>query len=137
MAVKNKAKYIALTAANITKKLKELGTYHAAILPTVQQLIDIDNILCEMKNSMSVQGALITIISREGDTRYITNPLIPEITKLETTKQRTLNDLLLTPASIKKNEVQIVKKEADVFDDAIKNRTEIQNEAVKNNKKRK
>ena len=133
MAVKNKAKYIALTAANITKKLKELGTYHAAILPTVQQLIDIDNILCEMKNSMSVQGALITIISREGDTRYITNPLIPEITKLETTKQRTLNDLLLTPLSIKKNEVQTIKKDDDVFEDAIKNRVD---ETVKNNKKR-
>ena len=130
---KIKAKYTALTQVTLTKKLKDLGIYSASIIPAIQSLIDIDSLLCEMKNAMAIQGALIEYKSREGDVRYMVNPLIPEITKLEATKQRALNDLLLTPSSIKKNEVQTFKKDDDFFEDAIKNRV---NETVKSIKKR-
>lgn len=136
MAVKKAQLYKALTAASITTKLKDLGTYHISVRPTIDQLIDIDRVLCQLKNTLLEQGASKSTKSREGYDRYMVHPLIPEIIKMEATKQKTLNDLLLTPSSIEKAGIQIIKTNDDVYEDAIKNRTEI-NEAVKNNKKRK
>ena len=137
MAVK-KAKILKpLTAAYITTKLKDLGTYHLSLRPNIEQLIQIDTILCEMKNTLNEKGSLLKITSREGDDRFVLNPLIPEIIKFEATKQRTLNDLLLTPSALGKANIQIIKSNDDVYEDAVKNRTEIIYETVENNSKRK
>ncbi|WP_430813140.1 P27 family phage terminase small subunit [Carboxylicivirga sp. RSCT41] len=124
-----------MTWQQIKKKLEELNIYHPSLLPAIHQLIDVDSSLKEIRKTLKKDGFSIKTTSREGADRIVPHPLLNELNKMEITKANILNSLMLTPASLKRNGVEIQPTKDDDFDDALKKRVD-NIETVKTNKRK-
>ncbi len=99
----------------IKKKLTGLGVWSDSMTESAKQLVGINERLSEMWDNVKNEGYTQTIVSREGNDRLIEHPLLKEINKLEATKVKVMDALLLTPAALTRAKIE--KKIDDGFDD--------------------
>ncbi|WP_430811276.1 MULTISPECIES: P27 family phage terminase small subunit [unclassified Carboxylicivirga] len=97
---------MALQTATIKAKLEELGVWKPALTLSVRQLVDVDETLDLMQKAVKEDGVSIKHTSREGHERVVAHPLLAEITKLQSVKQKLMNDLMLTPSALDRSKKQ-------------------------------
>ncbi len=85
---------MAVQARTIKKKLVELGVWRDAMTLSVSQFVEVDNTLTLMQKTVKKDGVSIKLKSREGHDRIVAHPLLTEITKLQSVKQKLMNDLM-------------------------------------------
>ncbi|MBK3519723.1 hypothetical protein [Carboxylicivirga marina] len=79
---------MALQAKTIKAKLEELGVWRPAMTLSVNQLIEVDSTLNLMQKAVKKDGVSIKHKTRENHVRIVAHPLLTEITKLQSVKQK-------------------------------------------------
>lgn len=104
-----------MTFKQIKKSLQDLNLWSDSMIYAVNSLVEVDAMITSMIKDIKKEGRTSTEVTREGNDRLVLHPLISEVTKLESVKEKLLNSLLLTPAALHKANISM--KDKDAFDD--------------------
>lgn len=91
-----------LTYSAIKRKVKSLGVDVLAADPLIQELVRVSVMLDDMHDNIETDGYSVKQTSREGNSRIVAHPLLPEYIKLEGIKRDLMDRLLLSPRELHK-----------------------------------
>ncbi|MCT4662149.1 MAG: hypothetical protein N4A40_09840 [Tissierellales bacterium] len=110
---------MAITSGTIKKKLEALGVYDLSMSIAINELVEVDKEIDRYNAIIEEEGESLKEITREGNVKIVNHSLIASREKSRNLKQKLLNDLLLTPQSLKKNGIELTKSDEDMFEDAL------------------